>query len=184
MFDWDRDYASEVAPRRLPAGEAEPAAAPEGHAAGRAPRRPGGKLATIAGLAALLAAGAWFMPRDTPRMDATLAAFGGPVSGISLFLPDEDAMPSGLLAYERAEYDSFRQGLRLFGDHDLVEYAGTMRRMLRDLSAPLAPHLADALLVTEAEKIRRGLSVTPSAPELHRFRAARGATIPVTDALR
>lgn len=153
MFDWDRDYGAVVAPR-----------------AAAAPARQGGFQPLLAGL---LAAALWLWPSAShdARFDPALAVFGQPLAG--LMAPA--ALPPGLIAYGPGEAERFRTGLGRFADRDLLAYADETRRMLLDLDGPVAPFLADALLLAEAEAARRGLALAPVPEALRQFRdAARG----------
>lgn len=163
MFDWDRDHGDLIMAR---------ACAP----APSAPARRWQWLPDSVGSAAVavvLACALWLWPSASSdaRLNPTLAAFGLPAD--MLTAPPATALPAGLIVYGAEEAERFRLGLSRFADRDLLVYADETRRMLADLTGPLAPFLADALLLAEAELTRRGLAPAPVPEALRQFRDAR-----------
>lgn len=69
---------------------------------------------------------------------------------------DDSRMPPGLLVYDQAQPDRFRQGIVRFSDEELLEFARTTQH---DLGAggAMAAAAHDSLLLTRREIGRRGL---------------------------
>lgn len=156
MFDWDRDFEEVTAARCLANRAASTAIAAPNR--GRIRRA----LMTV-GLPLVMVGALFTAPTFAPASsDAVFGAFG--LSHLTL----EPAMPTGLLSYDQAQFDNFRQGIARFTDSELLAHAAASRRDAVNPRLTMADWDLDALRLTELEIARRGLrmpvSVSVSAP--------------------
>lgn len=151
MFDWDLDYDSLVM-RNASALRLADAEAPRA-------RRTGRRL--LVGMATVLltvAAVAFVSPNLALGIAELVTARSTGVTGMT-----ETAMPAGLLAYDRQQYDRARRGLARFTDDELLDFAGATQRIL-DGDNPMGAYTHDVLLLTWQEIERRDL--LPPVPSL------------------
>ncbi len=144
MFDWDRDFEA-VVQRQLDG--VTPTAAPTRQ---RPLIRRGVAALGVAviGIAMLTAS----LP-IAPGRAATMA--------MAIVWPGftaADPMPDDLLAYERAQFDSFRRGIARFSDADLIGFAEVTQRSFGDATDPMTAYSVDAVSLALHEIERRGLS--------------------------
>lgn len=159
MFDWDRDYDNLVAAAatRDKGARANPDAPPPW--AARPPlRMPMRVLWSLAASALVLVAALMVAGQVRPAPGPETALAPDPEAAqLDTDAPAAQAQPAAspapvaLLAYRPADAARFRRGLGRFSDDDLLIYAQQTRHMLANPDDPLAPFLADALALTEAE---------------------------------
>ncbi len=158
MFDWDLDYDSLVT-RNASALRLADAEAPRRRETTPRARKIGRRL--LIGVVAILMTflSVSFVSPNLAMGIVELVSVGSmSASGAA-----ETAMPAGLLAYDRQQFDRARQGLVRFSDDELLDFAGATQRIL-DGDNPLGAYTHDVLLLTWQEIERRDL--LPPVPSL------------------
>ena len=154
MFDWDTQYEDVVTATAFPI-VIETDATPRLKRWVRRSRALAGRWVMAAAVAAGMfgaGTGALMVPRDAPEhwlasiTELTMQVLGH----------DDSAMPSGLLAYDQAQFDRFRHGIAGFTDSELLDFARVTQRDLSGANV-MAAYTHDALLLAHLEIDRRGL---------------------------
>lgn len=165
MFDWDKDQDDilERTAIEMPAETAEES----GYLRATLSRW----LAPAAVICGIALAGHSVFRVDLPFLGAEYASAS--VGGLraTLFRAPENEMPSDLIVYGADQYENFMQGIVRFSDTDLLQYAATTERDLQQIQTTMTPYMLDALLLTQREIERRGLSRPMASAEFDSQRA-------------